>query len=356
LARIFGDSFDTVNTAYFPLGWDKTTGNVTPTIETGVVGATGNCLRLAAGLTNNDFVRKNLPDTYSRLCMGMRHQCYALPVSGYAPICSYWDGAAASDTTLYLDAAGQLSVWYSNRGTQSGSSSVPALIHPGTWSHIIFDLTWGTSGAGFNVYVNSQLVLTASSVQTSPNNSNMGMVGLWGGTPNNSGQAFQFFDDFYVNDFTGSYNNGSDGDIEALPFFPNAAGQFTQMTIGGTSPAATNFGSVNQTSPDDDVTYVLAATNGLLDTYKVGPLPANVSQIVCVDTIIDGKTDAAGLGAGATVAPVLGNGTTTVVGTAQTLNTNYQYRRQYWGFNPITTTAWSLPDWNSVETGIKRIS
>jgi formylmethanofuran dehydrogenase subunit B len=91
-----------------------------------------------------------------------------------------------------------------------------------------------------------------------------------------------------------------------------------------------------------------------MDTYKVGALPANVMSIVSVSTVLDAKTDTGGLGGGAQVAPVIGNGATTATGSAASVNTSYAELVHHWGTNPLTSAAWAVSDWGTLEIGHTR--
>jgi len=345
---IFADSFDTLDTASVGLNWSYISGNVTPVIVSGLAGATNNCVRLAPGLVNNGPFRTNLPVTESRMVAGMRERVYSLPEVGYWPICSFWDGPATTDVTLYGDAAGQLSVWRNGRTVQVGGFSDPGLIHFLTWGHIGFDLSWGTGGSnGFTVYVNSLPVLTFTGA-TAPNDSGISMFSLWGGPPNNSGSAYQWFDDVYVS------SSGFYGDLQGLANLPSGAGDLTEWVIGGSSPAPTNYQSVNSVPPANSVKFVSADTVGLTDLYTYPALPADVIQIVFVQQPIDAKTDISGLAGGARIAPVLSNGGTPEEGAEQTLNTEFQYRTVYWDTNPMTGLPWEVAEWGSLQGGQRR--
>ena len=83
-------------------------------------------------------------------------------------------------------------------------------------------------------------------------------------------------DDLYICDQQPGAS-GFLGDISVVPLLPNGAGSSTQFAIGGSAPAATNWQSVDETPPDDDVTYVFSSTAGQEDLYTVQtqlPTPA----------------------------------------------------------------------------------
>lgn len=318
------------------------------------------CLRISPQLISNrdTFLRKNLPTSYSRLITGFRFKCDHLPAVGYRTIAAWWDNTATVQTALALTASGALVLWRDNAytsGLQIGNTSNPDLIKPNTTVYIELDEAYATSGAAFNLRVNSQSVFPGTGLQTANNASGVAMFSIHCGDANGDNGESHFFRDIYINDTTaGDGHTTFDGDQVAMKFMPAAPGQYTQWSIGGSAPAATNWQSVNEVPANGDITYVSAATVGLKDTYKVGALPANVVQIVSVSTLPDVKTDDAGLGAGATIRPLIGNGTTTAHGADQSVNTTYASKYQAFGQNPLTNAPWELADWNNIEVGVER--
>lgn len=359
MARIFdttcGDIYDTATMMQY---WDTylgAPGNPARVISN-EPGATGQCIvidQLAYSVTG--FIRKNLPDVYSRLILGMRFKYSTLPIVGNRVVCAFYDTPGVELVDLQLSPDGSMSLW--RGGSHVGGSSAitpPGLIHANTWTHVGLDIQFSDTSANVTLWLNSKPRMTLTAVPTAVNANGAAMFAIVrsGGSP--ADEPVSYFDDIYINDTSGSRNNGFDGDIQGLAFLPNAAGQYTQMSIGGTSPAATNYQSVNETAPDGDTTYVSALTNGLKDTYGVGPLPADVIQIVSVTTAINAKTDTSGLGAGATIAPIIGDGASISTGADFALNTSYAYNLQYYGINPLTALAWSLSDWPNIEVGQTR--
>ncbi|TAK89395.1 MAG: hypothetical protein EPO06_12090 [Burkholderiaceae bacterium] len=78
-----------------------------------------------------------------------------------------------------------------------------------------------------------------------------------------------YMDDIAVNDSTGGSQNTWPGAGSIVHCHPNAAGDSTQWTIGGSSAAGTNFGSVSEETPDDGVTLVKDGTLNHADMYGI---------------------------------------------------------------------------------------
>lgn len=106
-------------------------------------------------------------------------------------------------------------------------------------------------------------------------------VGSLGGSSNYPNFDI-FIDDVAVNDSTGTHQNGLPGEGSIIALRPSGAGESTQFTIGGSSPAATNYGSVNDTPPDSAITFVKEKTLNKVDFYTVAPSGLTVADTINV--------------------------------------------------------------------------
>jgi hypothetical protein len=360
VARIFEDSADTYTTATASLKWDQV-GDIT--VVSGISGMTNNCiLMLAPGGQNPVVARKNLPSSYGTLVSGMRLRSSILPVSNYKIITSWWD-TGNMNIALFGDSSGRITAWVGNNSDEPDlphgtmiAQTPSGVLRPSTNIYLEWEVAFATSATGsITIRVNSQALITVSTVITGGFSATSNQFGIHA-----AGNDFWngwYFDDIYVNDTSGSVNNGFSGDQQLLVRLPTGPGASTQWSIGGSSPAATNWQSVNEVPPDGDVTYVSAGSTGLVDLYTIAPLPVNVVSVTAAQMLLDSKTDASGLGAGATIAPVLGDGGihTPNVGTAVSRNTDYNYVLQSYDINPLTGVAWTAADFNILQIGQKRV-
>lgn len=95
-------------------------------------------------------------------------------------------------------------------------------------------------------------------------------VGNVGGSATTTGEWW--IDDVAVNDTSGSAQTSYPGEGSVVMARPNAAGDSTILVKGGSSPAATNWQSVNESPPDDGVTFVGRVTGSAstqTDDYNV---------------------------------------------------------------------------------------
>jgi hypothetical protein len=324
-------------------------------------GRTGKCIALGpapfSGL--DSFNRKNLPGSRGRLICGFRSRFPSLPSVGYEMVAAFWD-MGTTQCTLYVDCGGRLSLWlgYSpiaQSQTQVGGFTPACTVRNGTEVYLEMDVTFASDQTGAAaIRANGQELMSVSGVQTAMTAGGANQFSIHSGFGNWGGH---FVDDLYVNDAIddGTGNTGFDGDQDVYCLMPSGPGALTQWTIGGSSPAATNWQSVNESVPDDGATLVAAGEAGQIDLYAVESPVSDGASITAVQMVLATRTDGAGLGAGASIAPALGNGSASpTIGTPVFINTGYSYVLQSFGKNPLTGAAWTASDLAGLQIGAKR--
>lgn len=160
-------------------------------------------------------------------------------------------------------------------GTQVGSAS--AALSTNTWYYV--ELKTTPSGAVGTTVIEARL--NGSVFATGANSTTAGwaraLIGTITGTQTTSDI---FFTDIKVTDSTGASFNGYPGIGNVLLVRPTGAGESTQWTISGSSPAATNWQSVSEVPPDDAVTLVNEATLNNVDLYTVGTTGLSASATI----------------------------------------------------------------------------
>lgn len=155
------------------------------------------------------------------------------------------------------------------------------------------------------------------------------------------------YDDIYICDTTGTYNNDFMGELYVQTIFANGAGGHTQWTAS----SGTNFSTVNEVGVNDDTNYVSTSTTNNIDTYTFGDL--TIQGVLAVNVNMISRMDDAGPHS---IAPVVRIASTDYVGTAQSTTSSYANLPQIYETNPNTGNAWSVSDVNGAEFGIKMIS
>jgi hypothetical protein len=196
-------------------------------------------------------------------------------------------------------------------------------------------------------------LLTGSSVQTAVTTATANAItlGNYSRTTGNNYQNFLMVDDLYVCSTAGSVNNDFLGERRVYTLFPTGAGGHTQWTIAGSSPAATNWQSVNNATPDADVTSVISSTTGQIDTYAFGDLPASTTVINGVQFNHVARRDDAGV---LTIAPEQRNAGSDAAGTTSAnLSPAYLDVLTVQENSLLTAVAWTPSEINASEFGVK---
>jgi len=155
-----------------------------------------------------------------------------------------------------------------------------------------------------------------------------------------------YWDDYAVNDTTGTVNNSfpGRGGIEWLG--PEAAGNETQFTPVG---AEDNWDCVDERPPDDDATYVTSNTLNAYDLYQLNP-PTQTGNVVTVKCYLRGRLDEAGTGA---IAPVFYTNGALYEGARRELTDVWLYRTQEFEQNPATGNPWTLGELGDLQLGVR---
>ena len=352
MARLFFDSFDAYDSAHRLYKWsgDNTPGNGSSIdIVSGIAGMTANCLRLTTGNVAG-YTWRNLPSV-TTIFTGSRHSFPLPPTAQYIILGLHNSGN--QQILVGVDSAGSIKAWVG-----AGASSVPqlgallcqsatAVVSSNISFHLGVSAVISNSATGsVSLYVNNVLVASASSVVTSGDGvSACNQIAAWAGL---SGFTF-YVDDVIVNDSTGSENNSRVVEQRVDLLIPVGNGLANAWTKTG---AATNWQAATSTTPnpDDDTSYVAAATTSLVDSYTV-TTPANIGTPTAVQWVAACRTDDGG---SAQVTPVIGDGVTTANGTAIPVPSSYQYLLEVFDKNPITGLAWTAADMLTIQPGINR--
>lgn len=257
-----------------------------------------------------------------------------------------WFCTAASRyaLTLGLEAATQLTL---RRGGGGGTLlwQSPSGEPTGTWVHLELKFTARSDTTGsWSIQRNGQLIASGSGVQT--------LVGA-GDIPNqlHFRQPTASIDDIYALDGSGTSLNDFLGPVRAHPIRPDANDSVAWSVTG----VAANWDAVNDTTPDDDGTYVSAGPTGLpiTDRYTMTNLPPEASLVRAVRTLFRARKEDAAL---VEVRSLVRSGASEAVGTNWALDTQYRYFADYFPTNPATGAAWTPSEVNAIIAGLRRVA
>lgn len=197
--------------------------------------------------------------------------------------------------------------------------------------------------------VNTQSVISLTSQDTQKTSSSTCDSYIIGDLGAGSGGLSSWkMDDLYVCDIAGSINNTFLGNVRVKTQFTTGNSSPINFTIGGSSPASTNWQSVQNTLLTD-AQYVYSLTPGQYDLYTVQPI-ANAVTIAGVQVRGAYRQDNA---AQMIARNVLQSGGTTVNGSDFYTNQTYSYHTDIWELDPSTSTGWLESAVNAITIGPK---
>lgn len=157
------------------------------------------------------------------------------------------------------------------------------------------------------------------------------------------------YDDMYFNDTAGTINNSWLGNVRVKTAFMIADGDNIDFSIGGSSPAATNWQSVLNTNLDD-TKYVYSGTAGQYDLYDLDPIQASpLVHVVQVRAAL--RMDDATQRVGRYKIKV--NGVEYEGTVDHYMNQTYTMYFDRWELNPNTAAGWTGTEVNGIQPGVK---
>jgi hypothetical protein len=258
--------------------------------------------------------------------------------------------AAAQDGSLHVIRGAALDLNANSTASQLVASSVPGAIKFNQWVHIAAKVTPTTCV----VRVNNVEVINAT-VSTIQNGlpSTFSQVLMHGGTFGQlagAGWAGRV-DDLVVLNTSGAANNDFLGDVRVDYLKPNGSGYVSDSVIGGSSPAATRWQSVDDVVSDGDATFVELEEVGDKDSYAHENLLFDSATVFAVQHIIaaaKSETGLAGIRGTQRVNSINANGSTMYPAGGE-----YVYLLS--AFDTSADGSWTLTKLNDSEFGMERM-
>ncbi len=245
-------------------------------------------------------------------------------------------------------------------------TTLPGRIVAGTWAYIEIKAKIHNTLGEIQVRINESVVnwigagaasFTGNTRRNGTNNyfTTIGLGGGAGTTTEGWGQAY--YDDFYLCDDQGAINNSYLGDVQLQAIYPNGVGNLTQWTIDGSAPAPTNWEGVDETAPDDAVTFNKSNIVGNTDMYQMQDISATASGVkgLLMNYRIM-KDDATARQYSPMVKDVLSGGVNVAVATRTTPFGAYTNQQDVSQVSPQTGVLWTVAQVNAMEAGIKVVS
>jgi len=132
---------------------------------------------------------------------------------------------------------------------------------------------------------------------------------------------------------------------------PDGPDDETNLTIGGSSPAPSNWESVDEETPDEDSTYVYHdGTDYLRDLYNIVDHSLGSGKINSVT--VHARCNSRKTPEQASLKIVLKSGTTTEESVEKTLTKDYSNYSNTWTTNPDTGSAFTWGEVDSLQVGV----
>lgn len=355
MALLFCDGFDHYNVAHLLEKWDTLQSQYSRAMLITTPGRNpGTTYNNYLGVTWGNALSKNLPNS-TTLTVGFAFMpdVTATPSGQLSiPLCAFYDQSKAQIQVNIME-SGQLQfATVATNGSLNVLGYSPSnSVHTGTYTYIEIQVTFSTTATGsIAVQINGQAVLSLTGIITAGTANSYANIFTLFGTPTSSSASYAF-DDLYICDGTGTYNNTFLGDVRVALALPNGNGLTNSWSeTGGT--AGQNYTAVDEVPPDDDTSYVYSSTVNQVDAYTISSI-GTVSAIAAVQLVACArKTDSAsrviGLG--------FGNATSDVFDSGHSVSSSYLMARSTLDSNPVTASAWGASDLSGAQIALKVIS
>jgi hypothetical protein len=231
-------------------------------------------------------------------------------------------------------------------GTLLATGSAPSTVDE--WNLIEFRVSIDDSTGVVQVKLNGDMVIDFAGDTRNGGNAEIGFVdfGCYTGSSLNASPTVSF-DDVAINDTAGDVQNSWPGDGAVLLLKPSGNGNSSQL-VGSDGNQVDNYALVDEV-PANSADYVASSTADQQDTYALEDVGDPYKSVILAQPIAYAALAAAGTGALRTVVRA---GETDYADEAdRSLGTSYQFIRGDVRYTHPSGAAWSLANFNAIESG-----
>ena len=263
--------------------------------------------------------------------------------SGMGVLCFMSDAFATEHLKITADGA----LLTLRRGSTQIAQSIRT-VQANTWYYVEMKATLADSGGTVEVRVNGEVWITyTGDTKNGGTKTVFDSVGLGWDSQNNT----YTFDDFYLCNGAGSYNNDFLGEIAIETLFPDGNGSQSDL-VGTDGNSVDNYLLVDEASANT-TDYVGSSTSGQRDLYTLGALARTAGSVRGVQVVAyTSKSDSNPVSC---KLPVARSGTVSA-GTAQSIIT----AAGSWGtlvravdVDPVSGTPFTISNINALEAGFE---
>lgn len=300
-------------------------------------------------------IRKVLATSQATVGVAARLWLGGLPsIANYGMIpFAFFDSNANVHVQIMVNPSGYIEAWRNDwrdlgNRTLLGTSTTP-VVTANAWRHleckVLIHLTAGT----VEVRAEGITVLNLSGIRTLGNvgspATSVGIVSVL--SPQDGGSPAMYLKDYIIWDSTGAANTNFMGSCQVLKLTPNG-----DTTLGWTpSTGTTGYNLINETTPDDDGTYISAPFPLPGNSqFTLTDLPLNVSSVRGVQLMHRSrKTD----GGDGNIQTSAVSGANTGNGADRPITTAYTYMWDIFDLDP-SGSAWSRTLVNALQLKLNR--
>ena len=255
-------------------------------------------------------------------------------------------GASGGEVSISINfSSGIFKAW---RGTTLIGTSGAYALGTGTWHWLDYHFKINGSSGIVEIWLDGNNIMNLTGVNTSNSGGTaIVYVALASGSNSNNTQT-GYFDDWIINDTTGSYNNGRIGDsrIETLKPTSDASPNNGTLTSG-----TSHYAMVNESHYDGDTsTITLTNTSGQEELFGIGSLSGAPASISAVKVTLIGKKSDAGA---CNLETVVSSSSTVSTGASTGLTTSYVSFGTILETDPHTSAAWAYTAVNAAKIGFE---
>lgn len=214
-----------------------------------------------------------------------------IPTTSLEQVLIITTGSGTVIGTVFITVSGQLTY---TRSVGNTLGTTTASINSSDWTYVELKVFIDNSVGTVDIQFNGTNVLSLTGQDTEPSIASIAATYTFVGNL----EFDPIFDDVYIADTAGTINNDFLGDSKVEYLAPDGVGGTTQWTIGGDTPAATNWESVDDANPGSDgtTTVVESSTAANIDLYTFGNLASSSATIHGVQVGVHARKE--GIGGG----------------------------------------------------------
>jgi hypothetical protein len=256
---------------------------------------------------------------------------------------------------VFVDCCGFLHVWRGTTEIAYTTKNIPL----DTWCFVEFKIVFDNSVGQVTIRLNgAEVCATDANLDTQASATYTGCTTImfgydYLGSSYGTGANYIWYDDIYICNEDGSFNNDFLGDCQLHYLLPTADTADADWTCGTGSD---HYALVNETIHNDDTSsdYLYTSTNGHKDIYTVGDLPSDIYKVRAVIAETWARLESAG---DSTIKHVIVSGATESAGAGKGLTTSYASQRTIWETDPNEDPAavWTPTTVNAAKIGVEAV-